>query len=102
MGKILFDKYSILHMASGIIMYFWNIPFLWALVLHTIFEITENTKWGMKIINTFFTKEKLIYFGWPGGKEFPDSISNNIGDTISMIFGYYLTNIILFLNIKNF
>ena len=40
MGYQLFDKYTYLHFAMGIVAYFWNI-------LHTIFEIVENTQMGM-------------------------------------------------------
>jgi hypothetical protein len=90
MGLRLFDQYTYLHFAVGIILYFWNISLLNFIILHTIFEILENTKTGMNIIN------KYILF-WPGGKPKSDSIINAFGDTIGAILGwisaYYLDNI---------
>ena len=90
MGKKLLDQYTYLHFASGIIAYFWNIPFKTWLVLHTLFEILENTQTGVNFIN------KQLFF-WPGGKPGPDSIINIVGDTLGTIIGwgsaYYLDKI---------
>ena len=90
MGNLLFDQYTYLHFAVGIIVYFWNISLLNWVVLHTIFEFLENTKMGMNIIN------KYILF-WPGGKPKSDSIINIIGDTLGTIIGwlsaYYLNEL---------
>jgi hypothetical protein len=87
MGYQLFDKYTYLHFAMGIVAYFWNISLPNWLILHTIFEIVENTQTGMNIIN------KYIVF-WPGGKQNADSIINNVGDTLGAALGwlsaYYL------------
>jgi hypothetical protein len=88
MGKQLFDQYTLLHFAVGVIAYFWGMSFTMLFILHTIFEITENTTYGMYLINTLF---KGI---WPGGKPYADSIVNSIGDTIGAMLGslcaYYL------------
>jgi len=87
MGYRYFDKYTYLHFAVGIVIYFWNISLLNFVILHTIFEFLENTKMGMNIIN------KYIVF-WPGGKPKSDTIKNIVGDTFGAIFGwlsaYYL------------
>lgn len=87
MGFQLFDQYTYLHFAVGIIAYFWNISLLYWIILHSIFEFVENTQKGMNIIN------KYIVF-WPGGKPKPDSIMNRLGDTFGAIIGwvsaYYL------------
>lgn len=87
MGVRLFDKYTYLHFAVGIVVYFWKISILNWFILHTIFEFLENTQMGMNIIN------KYIVF-WPGGKLKSDSIINSIGDTFGAIIGwlsaYYL------------
>jgi hypothetical protein len=57
------------------------VPFLYWLILHTIFEIVENTHMGMYIINT--------YMGfWPGGKPKADTIKNCFGDTLGAVFGW--------------
>ena len=81
MGYILFDKYTYLHFAVGIVVYFWNISLLNWFILHVIFEILENTQMGIKFINNY------IVF-WPGGKQNSDSIINTIGDTYGAIIGW--------------
>jgi len=87
MGAQIFDQYTYLHFAVGIIAYFWNISLLYWIVLHIIFEFVENTQMGINIINKY-----LVF--WPGGKPKPDSIMNRLGDTIGAIIGwvsaYYL------------
>ena len=44
MGTKLFDQYTYLHFASGIVSYFWNLSFIIWIIIHTIFEICENTQ----------------------------------------------------------
>ena len=43
MGKNIIDQYSYLHFAVGIILFYWDIDLITAIILHTIFEIVENT-----------------------------------------------------------
>lgn len=81
MGNRLFDQYTYLHFAFGIVVYFWNISLVFWLILHTIFEIVENTPYGMAFINKYVT-------WWPGGKPRPDAIINSVGDTIGAIIGW--------------
>lgn len=81
MGNLLLDQYTYLHFAVGIIAYFWNIPLLIFFILHTIFELLENTQIGMNVINKYF-----IF--WPGGKPKSDTIINIIGDTLGAIMGW--------------
>lgn len=83
MGQYIFDQYSLLHFAVGIIAYFWSIDIVLLFLLHAVFEISENTDIGMKFINDY------IYL-WPGGKPKADSVINQIGDTISSLFGWYV------------
>ena len=81
MGKTLFDQYTYLHFAVGIVAYFWHMPLsIWFLV-HTLFEFLENTTIGMSFINQYVTI-------WPGGKHYSDSYSNNLGDTFAAIIGW--------------
>ena len=91
MGNRLFDQYTYLHFASGIIAYFWGLRLKTFIILHIIFEIIENTKIGMNIIN------KYIYKFSPMRKNYPDNFINMAGDTISGILGwlsaYYLDQI---------
>ena len=81
MGKNLFDKFTYLHFGTGLISYYFNINIYILLIIHTIFEYTENTILGMHIIN------KYMPF-WPGGKPSADTIINRIGDTIGVILGW--------------
>jgi hypothetical protein len=81
MGYLYFDQYTYLHFAVGIVVYFWNISLLNWIILHTIFEILENTQMGINIINQY------IVF-WPGGKPKSDSIINSVGDTFGAILGW--------------
>lgn len=81
MGKQLFDQYSLLHFAVGVIMYFFSVPlWLWNLI-HIIFEIVENTTPTMIFITKYITI-------WPGGKSRADSINNRIGDVTSGCMGW--------------
>lgn len=90
MGRQLLDQYTYLHFATGIIVYFFDISFNNWLLIHTLFEIIENTSFGITFINKYFKF-------WPGGKPEPDYIINRIGDTIGAIIGwisaYYLDRI---------
>ncbi len=89
MGKKLFDNYSLLHFAVGVVMYFWSVPLIVAFIASEIFEWAENTSIGMNFINNYITF-------WPGGKPYPDSMINRVGDTISLVVGwivsYYVSN----------
>jgi len=91
MGSNLFDQYSYLHFAVGIVIYFFDITLVQWFILHVIFEIVENTQIGIDVINTY-----LLF--WPGGKPQPDSLLNSTGDTIAALIGwvsaYYVDNII--------
>ena len=82
MGQKLFDQFTYLHFAAGILMYFWNIGFIAGLILHTAFEVAENSQAGMRVINEYFTL-------WPGGKPEADSSQNSVGDTIGWALGWY-------------
>ena len=66
MGLNFADQYSLLHFAVGVVLYFWNIPLSLAIILHTIFEIVENTKMGMKFINTYIDVMKIgfLFFAY--------------------------------------
>jgi len=80
MGTQLFDQYSLLHFASGVVAYFWGVPFIAWVILHAIFEAAENTATGMRIINSFPV--------WPGGKSLADTPANILGDNIASILGW--------------
>lgn len=83
MGSKFMDQYSLLHLAVGIVVYFWDISLLSWFVLHTMFELIENTQQGIYFINNYIT-------WWPGGKPRPDSIINSIGDTMFSLLGWVI------------
>lgn len=91
MGTTLLDQYSYLHFAVGIVVYFWGISLENWFVIHSLFELSENTQIGMDIINTVFKGY------WPGGKTHADSPINMLGDTIIGLLGwisaYFLDNL---------
>ena len=83
MGYKLYDQYSLLHMAVGILSYFWGMPLMTLLVIHTIFELVENTDWGRNFITTHLTL-------WPGGKSQADSLTNTVSDTVFVTTGWFM------------
>lgn len=82
MGKFFMDKYSLLHFATGISMYFWNVPLMYWILIHIIFEIVENSTIGMNIINKHF------HGIWPGGKPSSDTFINSVGDIFFAVLGW--------------
>ena len=83
MGQLFFDQYTLLHFATGVIMFFWNINLKNAIIINILFEIFENSKFGMNFINNHF---KI----WPGGKSSSDSFINAITDIMFAVFGWLL------------
>jgi len=81
MGKYFVDQYSYLHFASGIVAYFWGLSFGKWIFLHALFEIVENTPFGIYFINNYFTL-------WPGGKPVSDSFINSLGDNFFSFLGW--------------
>ena len=82
MGTQLFDQFSYLHFASGIIAYFWNIQLKHWMIIHILFELIENTKLGMYFINEILPL-------WPGEKNHPDSLLNSfISDNLFALLGW--------------
>jgi hypothetical protein len=84
MGHRAIDQYSLLHLSVGVVAYFWSISLFTTIVIHILFEIIENTHFGMNLINTYFQ------YSWPGGKLYPDNLLNNTTDTIFTGLGWLL------------
>ena len=87
MGKLIVDQYSLLHFSTGCIAYFIGIKLLNWIILHTIFEIIENSSKGVYFIDKYLTF-------WPGGKKAPDNLKNSISDLIFAIIGYIVAQIL--------
>lgn len=88
----IFDQYTYLHFAVGIIFYFWGFSLPLWFIIHTVYEIFEITPIGTNFINTYFGKL------WPGGgKHVAEPIINGVGDTLGALLGwasaYYLDKI---------
>jgi len=81
MGKNFIDKFTYLHFGSGIVSYYWGLSLFWWVFVHTIFEILENSKKGVYIIDNYLTL-------WPGGKQSSDSFINSLGDTFAAVIGW--------------
>jgi hypothetical protein len=87
MGTQLFDQYILLHFAVGIIVYFWGIDLWTWIIVHTVFELIENTPMGMSFINHYLTT-------WPAGKDFPDTPLNSFGDIIAGSVGWLIARFV--------
>jgi len=87
MGTTLFDNYSLLHFAAGIVAYFWGLGFWSWTALHALFELVENTEFGMASINRYIK-------AWPGGKPFADAPINSLGDVIAGSLGWLLASLV--------
>lgn len=61
-----------------------------SIVVHTVFEILENTKTGVLIIDNYLSEDALGVFGWPGGKKKPDTFMNSVGDTVAFAIGWII------------
>lgn len=84
MGVYFTDTFSLLHFASGIIAYYWNIPFVNWFIYHSLYELIENRPTMVKLIDSIPI--------WPGGKKSSDSFINSIGDTFYALLGWIFTN----------
>lgn len=87
MGDTVVDKYSFLHFIVGILFYAINIDFSSTFLLHTLFELIENSAKGIIFIDTYLPF-------WPGGKRKADSIINTISDTIFTMLGWGATKML--------
>lgn len=91
MGSSLFDRFFILHLAFGIIAYFFDVKLQYWILIHSLYEFLENTQPGIDIITKYFSR-------WPGGKRNRDCTINIIGDTVSAIsgwiIGYFVSEVI--------
>ena len=84
MGIYFTDTFSLLHFASGIIAYYWNVSIVQWFIFHMLYEIIENRPNIVKMIDTFPL--------WPGGKKNPDLIINSLGDQFYSILGWIFTH----------
>jgi len=74
----IFDKWSLMHIASGLVAKKYFTPTQW-LALHTLHELAENTKQG---------KQFWRSIGWIRYEG--DSLANITGDTLATMAGYLI------------
>lgn len=86
------DQYSLLHFSVGVVAYFWHVPFWLWIILNILFEIFENSSWGMRIISHISV--------FPGGQPRPDTLANSICDIICCLLGWGLGYFIDYLGKK--
>lgn len=84
MGVQFTDEYSLLHVATGIVAYYWGVSFMAWFIAHAAFEVIENTPAGMRVIRWV----KL----WPGGKTHADSAWNSTGDQFYSCVGWAIAH----------
>ena len=93
MGTYFIDTYSALHFMSGIVIEKVGVGFVYAFILHLIFEYLENTSYGVYIIRTYFTND--TWFSWPGGKRSADTWVNRVSDQLFFTLGWYASYMLL-------
>jgi len=84
MGEYFFDEFSLLHFASGIILQFFSFSFNVHLLIHILFEILENTQYGIYLINKLYKITPDLI------KTEPDSLINSFGDIFFGIVGWII------------
>jgi len=94
MGIYFTDPFSLLHFATGVIVYFWGISFQSWFLLHLFYEFITNTKFGIWFINHVVTI-------WPGGKLNYDSYINILGDQFYGMLGWIFTHYFMKIFYKN-
>tara|TARA_B100000902_G_scaffold388223_1_gene433480 strand:- start:666 stop:980 length:315 start_codon:yes stop_codon:yes gene_type:complete len=80
MGKYFIDQFTYLHFAVGIVAYFWSISLNNWILINIIFELFENSDFGIKVVSN------IPY--WPGSKPKSDTPINIVGDIGSIILGW--------------
>jgi hypothetical protein len=88
----LYDEWTIVHFINGMLfkLLFPYITIFQLFLIHTLFEIYENTSLGKKLVN--YTSNYL-YSG--------DSLLNSISDTIVFVLGGYIVEKNKILSYKN-
>lgn len=81
MGIYFTDPFSLLHFATGIIVFFWGISFFHWFWIHFIYEVFTNTKIGIWFIND-------VVQIFPGGKLNYDTLINSVGDQFYGLLGW--------------
>ena len=91
--RALFSPYSLFHFLSGYLVAN-KIKFSSWILLHTIFEVLENTKTGVRFAQRGDAVVQRILDRLNIDYQFPiyqgDTVRNSFGDTISAALGYFV------------
>lgn len=91
--KALFSPYSLFHLLSGYLIAN-KIKFSSWILLHTVFEVFENSKTGIKVAQRGDVLMRKVLDDLNINIEIPlfegDTVRNSFGDTISAALGYLL------------
>jgi len=79
------DQYSLFHVAIGIVMYFWSLPFLSFILFNLALEYAETTSIGSNLKHTY------LQGWWPGGKSVPTTFLARISDVACMLAGMLIS-----------
>ncbi len=82
------NEYTLLHVAAGIIAYYWGLPLIGWLIVHALFEYIENTKIGMNLINNYIPT-------WPGGKQTKETFFQSmVSDNFFAVVGWLIASFV--------
>ena len=83
MGQYVIDRFSALHLLSGLLVGLTRLMGFWAwFILHGLFEVWENSPKGVASL----THVRV----WPGGKDRPDRLVNSVADQFWSLVGFLL------------
>ena len=89
MGVYFTDQFSLLHFATGVIVYYWDLSIINWFIIHALYEYLENTEFGIWFINNLTV--------WPGGRKGKDSLINMIGDQFYGLLGWLFTYVYFYI-----
>ncbi len=78
------DQYSLIHMAVGILFYFWKISFILSSLTQATFMLLNNSEAGNRILGKYAPQ-------YPNARK-QDSWLNMLGDNMSFNFGWLLAS----------
>lgn len=79
------DQYSLIHMAVGILFYFWKISFFLSTLTQATFMLLNNSEEGSKLFSRYAPQ-------YPYTAKKHDSWINMVGDNMSFNFGWLLAS----------
>ena len=88
------NSFTLVHLIVGVVARLLNIPFLWWLIIHIIFEIWESSRFGISFFANaegFFKEAMGITWETYQG----DSAINSIFDTLAAMAGWWIADFVI-------